>query len=153
MTITTWVRRSPSKKKVLALVSRQYGDGQLDTFHLGFRHDELALRSQVKGGPAFVAYPRTLGQWHHVAATLDTDGVARLYVDGELVRKKRKEGRPGLGGGNNPIIIGGGVNGSDLNDVTERFFGTLDELSVYDRPLRPEEIRSLAQGKQPRLSP
>jgi RNA polymerase sigma factor (sigma-70 family) len=153
LTLSMWVRRAPSKYKVHALVSRQHGDGTLDAFHLGFRNDELALRSQVKGGPAFTAFPRVTGQWHHIAATLDTDGYARLYIDGELVRKKQKAGRPSLGGGNNPLIIGGGINGPDWNDVQERFSGAIDELSVYDRPLRPEEIRSLAQGTQPPLSP
>jgi hypothetical protein len=153
MTLSLWVRRAPSNDKVHALVSRQHGDGTLDAFHLGFRNDELALRSQVKGGPAFTAFPHAAGQWHHIAATVDTDGFARLYIDGELARKKQKAGRPSLGGGNNPLIIGGGINGPDWNDVQERFAGAIDELSVYDRPLRPEEIRSLAQGTQPPLSP
>ena len=154
MTLSLWVRRTPSKQKVHALVSRQRGDGALDAFHLGFRNDELAIRSQIKGGPAFTPYPRSSGgQWHHIAATLETDGYARLYIDGELARKKQKSGRPSLGGGNNPLIIGGGVNGPDSNDVQELFFGAIDELSVYDRVLRPDEIRALAQGAQPPLSP
>ena len=63
------------------------------------------------------------------------------------MRKKRKDGRPSLGGGNNALIIGGGINGPDVNDVTERFRAPVDELSVYDRPLRPEEIRQLGPGR------
>ena len=147
------MRRAPTRKKVHALVSRQHGDGMLDAFHLGFRLEQLALRSQIKGGPAYSSYPRSASQWHHVVATIEPDGYARLYIDGELVRKKQKAGRPTLGGGDNPLIIGGGVNGPDSNLVDERYAGSIDELSLYDRPLRPDEIRALAQGAQPPLSP
>ncbi len=50
MTISLWVRRSGTKGSVRALVTRQFGDRALDAFHLGFRDDDLALRSRVKGG-------------------------------------------------------------------------------------------------------
>jgi RNA polymerase sigma factor (sigma-70 family) len=153
MTLSLWVRRAGAKQGVRALVTRQYADGDLDTFHLGFRDDDLALRSRIKGGPVFASFPRQRGHWHHVVATLDARGLGQLFIDGELVRKKLKEGRPSLRGGNNPLIIGGGINGPIADQVTELFQGQIDELSVYDRALRPDEVRMLAQGAQPRLSP
>jgi RNA polymerase sigma-70 factor (ECF subfamily) len=153
MTLSLWVRRSGAKQGVRALVTRQFADGDLDTFHLGFRNDDIALRSRIKGGPVFAAFPRARGQWHHVVATLDGQGLAQLFVDGELVRKKLKEGRPSLHGGSNALIVGGGINGPRPDRVSELFEGQIDELAVYDRALRADEIQKLAQGAQPALSP
>ena len=65
----------------------------------------------------------------------------------------RRDGQPPLGGGSNPLIIGGGVNGADSGLVSERFQGVIDELSVYNRRLESAEIRALAGGAQPSLSP
>jgi hypothetical protein len=45
------------------------------------------------------------------------------------------------------------VNGPDPAAVRELFQGALDELVIYDRALAPDEIRALASGAQPRLSP
>jgi RNA polymerase sigma-70 factor, ECF subfamily len=152
ITIALWVKRGP-KDRVRALVSRQFGSGALDTFHFGFRDDQLWMRSRVKGGPAFAPVPRSRGHWYHVASTVDASGTARIYVGGDEVTRKWKEGRPTLGGGSNPLIIGGGVNGPDPAAVRELFQGALDELVIYDRALAPDEIRALASGAQPRLSP
>jgi hypothetical protein len=49
------------------------------------------------------------------------------------------------------MIIGGGNNTPD-EFVREVFQGALDELLIYDRALSPEEMVSLANGQQPRLS-
>ena len=152
MTIALWVKRSGSKAHVRGLVTRQFGVRHLDVFHFGLKNDRIALRSRVKGGAAFGPFPARRGLWHHVAATLDREGLAQLYVDGELVASKRRAGRPPLGGGDTPLILGGGVNGPDA-EVSERFRGTLDEVLIYDRPLGAAEIEALYRGLQPRLSP
>ena len=152
ITIALWVRRG-GKDRVRALVSRQFGSGNLDTFHFGFRDDQLWMRSRVKGGPAFAVVPRTRGLWFHAAASVDAAGTARIFINGEEVQRKLKEDRPSLGGGTNPLIIGGGINGPDPDAVRELFQGALDELLIYDRALDGEEIRALASGAQPPLSP
>jgi Concanavalin A-like lectin/glucanases superfamily len=106
----------------------------------------------VKGGPAYAHVPRARGLWFHAAATVDAAGTARIFVNGEEVKRNLKDGRPSLGGGSNPLIIGGGINGPDAEFVRELFQGALDELLIYDRALTPEELVSLANGQQPRLS-
>jgi hypothetical protein len=151
ITISLWVRRGGTAGHVRALVSRQFGTGVEDTFHFGFRDDQLWMRSRIKGGPTYAFAPRPRGLWFHAAATVDAAGTARIYINGEEVKRNLKEGRPSLGGGTNPMIIGGGINTPD-EFVREVFQGALDELLIYDRALSPEEMVSLANGQQPRLS-
>ena len=151
ITISLWVRRDGTAAHVRALVSRQFGTGVQDTFHFGFRDDQLWMRSRIKGGPTDAFAPRPRGLWFHAAATVDAAGTARIYINGEEVKRNLKEGRPSLGGGSNPMIIGGGINTPD-EFVRELFQGSLDELLIYDRALSAEEMVSLANGQQPRLS-
>jgi hypothetical protein len=153
MTIAVWTKRTGQRQSVRALATRQFEGGDLDIFHFGFRDDQLWMRSRIKGGPAFAPFPAALGRWHHVAATVAADGEGRLYIDGELVHHKIKEGRPSLGGGSSPLIVGGGINGSYGGEVKELFQGVMDELVIFDRALSREEIAALAAGTQPRLSP
>ena len=47
--------------------------------------------------------------------------------------------------------VGTGVNVPDPNRPTELFEGSLDELLIYGRALRREEIAGLASGAEPRL--
>jgi RNA polymerase sigma-70 factor (ECF subfamily) len=152
ITISLWVRRGGTAAHVRALVSRQFGTGAEDTFHFGFKDDQLWMRSRIKGGPTHAFAPRPRGLWFHAAATVDVAGTARIYINGEEVKRNLKEGRPSLGGGTNPMIIGGGINTPD-DFVREVFQGALDELLIYDRALSADEMVSLANGQQPRLSP
>jgi hypothetical protein len=152
LTIAMWVKRTGKLPGVRALVTRQLADDELDMFHFGFRGDELWLRSQkIQGGPASGPFPANRGKWYHVAATLDSEGIAAVFVNGEQLRKKKKEGRPSLGGGHNPLIIGGGVNGPDGNAVEELLEGVIDELVIYDRAIGEAELHALASGVQPRV--
>ena len=147
ITIALWVRRAGTAAHVRALVSRQFGTGVQDTFHFGFRDDQLWMRSRIKGGPTHGQAPRPRGLWFHAAVTVDAAGTARIFVNGEEVKRNLKDGRPSLGGGTNPLIIGGGINGPDAEYVRELFQGALDELLIYDRALSPEEM--VVAGQRP----
>jgi RNA polymerase sigma-70 factor (ECF subfamily) len=152
VTIALWVKRTGKERGVTALVSRQLGTGGQDHFHLGFRKDRLWLRSIVPNtSAAGSAVP--YGRWVHVAGTLGADGVARVFLDGEEIGRKDKAGRPSIGGGSTAIIIGGAANHPDPTRVGERLMAVIDELVIYDRALGPDEVRALAAGTQPRLSP
>src|SRR5204863_6387214 len=84
MTIAAWVKRTGKGMGVRALVTRQLGSDELDHFHFGFRDDALWWRSQrIKGGPASGPFPAARGRWYHVAATLDAEGMARVFVNAE----------------------------------------------------------------------
>ena len=151
LTIAMWMKRTGTKAHVRALVSRQYGKEGSDHFHLGFRDETLWLRSLVKGTAAGGRPKVQRGRWYHVAGTIERNGVARVYLDGEEVGRKLAASRPHLGGGSNPMLIGAGYNGPDTR-ISERLQGVIDELVMYERALAPEEIRALARRFQPTIN-
>ncbi|MBI3680411.1 MAG: DUF1553 domain-containing protein [Acidobacteria bacterium] len=89
------------------------------------------------------------GKWHHIAVTYDGSKMAAghtLYVDGKPARVHVLQDnlyRPFRNAGARftvPFRIGAG-NGSG-----ERFRGRVDDVHLYARMLKPEEIESLAVG-------
>jgi hypothetical protein len=80
-----------------------------------------------------------LNQWYHVAVT-DNAGAIRIYQDGELDWSCDK----GYGIPSNitiPIIIGA------TRPEMYSFFGTIDDVRIYDRALSYEEIQRLYQNR------
>jgi len=76
----------------------------------------------------------TDGEWHHIVATFDRDGLEKIYVDGV----KGPDDKDISGGSavswdsTSALIISSGVVG--------RYNGSIDELALYDRILTPEQI-------------
>jgi hypothetical protein len=93
--------------------------------------------------------PATGDRWFHLAAVHRDDGGTRLYLDGLEIGKSTWSRRVLLGGGDTPLMIGGGINSPNPEDVTELFEGALDELVLYERALSVDEIAALAARKQP----
>ncbi len=102
-------------------------------------------RLEVTGG--WVQGTRLIndGQWHHVACTFQNDGTpdatdVKLYVDGTLepISSSQSVAINTLGGG--LVTIG--------DDVQDRFFfGTIDEVHIYNRALSAGEISALYQSQ------
>jgi hypothetical protein len=84
-----------------------------------------------------------------VAVTCDGDR-AVVYVDGQAVRMQNRLRRDasiaGGDGDDDPITIGGRMvtAGGNMRDPDQPFLGTIDDLRLYDRALRADEIRALA---------
>ena len=81
-------------------------------------------------------------EWHHVAGTYD-GAVARLYYDGEMIGQvavKIDTGRSGH------FQIG-----ANLRDDGRDFLGLIDEVTVLDRALTAEGIRSHYASRAPIL--
>jgi hypothetical protein len=76
--------------------------------------------------------------------------MARVFIDGEEVINKEADRLP-LGGGNNPLIVDGGLNTPDPTHVKEHLEGEMDELLICDRALSAEEISALPSGTQPEI--
>ncbi len=73
------------------------------------------------------------GQWHHVAATIDSSG-AKLYVDGVLENQNSVPGR--WTGGNAAI-------GRSLTGYPGYYSGLADEVMIFNRPLSASEIKQI----------
>jgi hypothetical protein len=84
------------------------------------------------------------GRWYHVAGTVDSDGSARVFIDGVEAGVRQVNGRPPMGGGHNPIVIGAAFNTPSRSKPTERLRGVVDDLMIYDRALSAAEIHTLA---------
>jgi RNA polymerase sigma-70 factor (ECF subfamily) len=150
MTLAAWLMKEPSQANLRAVVTRQLGDDSLDAFMLAFQERELFFGSHVWHNVIRRPFPLALGPWVHVAATHDAAGVTRLFING--VEAARVAGERGsIGGGPNPLVLGGAFNGRNQNAANQRFQGGIDELVLYDRALSDEEVAALASGVQPRL--
>lgn len=81
----------------------------------------------------------TAGQWHHVALVL-TPGNARTYLDGVLLESFDFE----QGDFDADATVRIGRHNDDAGFGSRRFFkGSIDEVSVYHRPLAGPEVASL----------
>lgn len=77
-----------------------------------------------------------VGRWYHLAATYDTRE-ARLVVDGAPVASQKLQGL--MTRSNRLLRIGQGTEG----DPARNFVGAIDEVALFDRPLKDEEIDSI----------
>ncbi|WP_193213283.1 LamG-like jellyroll fold domain-containing protein [Luteolibacter marinus] len=81
------------------------------------------------------------GNWHHLAATLNTDtGAMSLYVDGIL----RASGTGPAGARSAPAFFRLG----SINGTTGFLNGSIDEARLYNKVLGPQEISRLANTGQ-----
>lgn len=78
----------------------------------------------------------TDGAWHHAAMVVDASG-GKLFLDGTLVASNGWFGAAGPPTGVEPLQIGHYYN------YAERFFGGLDDISVWNRGLTGTEIQSM----------
>ncbi|OCU00923.1 sushi, von Willebrand factor type A, EGF and pentraxin domain-containing protein 1 isoform X1 [Xenopus laevis] len=86
------------------------------------------------------------GKWHHIAVSwTNTDGSWKVYIDGKL-----SDGGQGLSIG--ASIPGGGAlvlaqeqdqRGEGFNPA-ESFVGSISQLNIWDHPLTPDQVKSLA---------
>ncbi len=93
-------------------------------------------------GSAIVAYI-TPGQLTHVAGTLDdATGLMSLYLNGKLAGQSTTDIRPygDLQPASNPGIGIGNTGGYPGTATNNPFNGLIDELSVYNRALTPNEV-------------
>ncbi|MBI2550033.1 hypothetical protein HYV83_02530 [Candidatus Woesearchaeota archaeon] len=76
------------------------------------------------------------GTWHHLVVTEDSSGNARIYINGEF---KISEAGFSVGGANaSKLRIGNGKDG-ELNN----FFGSIDEVAIYNKTLTAAEVKQL----------
>jgi hypothetical protein len=99
--------------------------------------------TDAAGNSAAVQTPLVYNQWWHVAGTLDnSSGSLSLYVNGLLAAQTNTPVRPfgALVASESPGIGIGNVN--DGGNVFP-FHGDIDEVSLYNRALTPDEIHDI----------
>ncbi len=93
-----------------------------------------APTSNYAGGTISTTGTVNDNNWHHVVVTVNTTSF-KMYLDGTLIQDRTIS---------NPASIIADINpnkfiGRNINN-TNRFFGLLDEIAVYDRELTSTEI-------------
>jgi hypothetical protein len=147
LSIAVWVKPARIGPGRQVFVARQLGQGREDYFLLALNGDTLEVQSNLWESATKRRLSRPVGEWFHVAAVQGTDGRRTLYLDGEEIGRSNKSRAVALGGGTNPLTIGGAMNGPPPREADERFAGALDELALFDRPLGQAEVRALAAGQ------
>jgi hypothetical protein len=134
-TVAVWLSVAGSTGAVQCPVNRPYGAGSLDSWQLCLT---LTNTGAFYFSDALVTTsPLSLTAYHHVALTWDGT-TATAWLDGAM-QTQATPAAPAYDG--NGIYIGMDVDGGML-DVG--FFGSLDDLYIYNRALAPAEIAALA---------
>ena len=133
MDLISWGQNVPGRSWSLSIM-RGGGRGQRTG----------AIQVSVTEGSLTGSTQLTDGQWHHVAAVLPPSASPRaqdiqLYVDGRTELASQVM--------DCPVHTTAGDNvrfGARAGDSRSPFHGLLDEVRIYSRTLRPEEIAELA---------
>ncbi len=120
-----------------------YGSGAGSGYWLRIGQDlEFSVGATTQSeGQSITTAPISAGEWHHVVATKDGSGNIQLYVDGQsqgtiLRQAKNTESTSG-----SPFALGAWI---DQN--SEFFHGSIDDVSVYNRALSATEARALFEA-------
>ena len=144
MTVMVRVKAALTEAAHGAVVTRELGSEHDDLFFFGFVGDRLKISSRAWLGWVSRPVPSARDRWAHIAFTRRAGGPTRLYLDGVEVGANQQGERPLPAGGAPPLTVGGGHPGLGGGEIRQHFAGLVDELAVYDRALRPEEIAAAA---------
>ena len=91
-----------------------------------------------------VAIPQdsmALGEWHHMAFTID-ESATKAYLNGEEVDAIETPSGFNIGNGSDPIVLGQPLEGA--SGFISEFNGNIDNLQLFSRALDPLEVASVA---------
>lgn len=127
-------------------ISRQIGTGFGQHYHLSVNSGLQAILfiTTPNSGQVVLGSPTAVPQqtWMHLAGTYD-GSEARLYVNGVEVASLPVSGP--FAAETNPVVLSG--NGNDTSHaVSELVPGQLDDVMLYRRALRADEVARIAGG-------
>jgi hypothetical protein len=148
-TIAMWAK--PEQSGWQWLMSDTSWDSSGKTgWYFGFDGNNQLTFTQPGGGSfistAAVNSPENLGEWSHLACTVDSSGVGKLYVNGSSVAS---------GGASSLALVAStreyrlGNEGPGAVGWGTALRGSMDEVRVYDNVLSAGEIAQLAGTPEP----
>lgn len=81
------------------------------------------------------------GNWHHIAATAETNSTAKIYVDGVLVEESGTVTQNNIANAFNLFIGARSTGGS------APFNGLIDDVRVYNRALSASEVKQIYSNR------
>lgn len=148
MSIACWVNPSDATNtntQYMLSYNTSSGGSAGHTIGVGLYQAQLAMWA---GGNYYIAAESSTlsnGTWYHLICTISEDNIAKLYVNGNLVKSTTCNAQPEsawftIGGRSNSSS--GGSGGSLYN-----FKGYINDVRVYDHCLLDNEIKELCKGK------
>ena len=144
--VSSWVNPEslPSTNRLAVLFSSFAADNT--GWMVGLNHEGRIVLSVGDGARApwlLSVIPIEIGKWSHVVATYDeTQGAAKLYVDGQQVAAGQMA-NPKVNTSAQPTI------GRASWANTYHFYGSLDELSVFQVALSSTEVSTMYESFPP----
>lgn len=157
LTISTWVRLQTLPSKSAASFGAIF-DSTNDAYVLYLDRSAKELRFKITDANGHAARPGipeaflATNEWLHVAATFSgsfgpASGQATIYLNGHA-----RDVHTGNDGGS-PIGLTGNIKpgqlaniGRDGSTSANYFSGTIDDLAIWKRALKSEEIKNLFEG-------
>ncbi len=148
-TLSAWINISqlPSVKGSDSEIMSKYGGAGTRQWTLGIGTDNVLyfFKSHngtngeygVISGHEFTS--SDVNVWRHVVYSVDSQGVANMYVDGSLVESYTFSNTTIYTGASTSMRIGARALNSNY------FKGTIDEARIYSRALTSSEVKSLYQ--------
>lgn len=136
---------SPTTAMFLFSVGSDYGDQHIlfgdhysNDRHTGFSHGSyLGVADNILcSGPSV----EPIKQWYHLVLVRDDDNYY-FYVNGQMVCSNSANGKKAFYGINTVRAMIGA-----RNNYGQAFFGRLDDIHLYNRPLNKAEIDALYHG-------
>ncbi len=148
MTISVWMKMEDFQKKWWRIIAKGTTSWRL-AVHFYFGSVEFSCWSdRLKASPAGDILqgriPIDDGAWHHVAGVYDGSDFY-LYIDGKLDHSQTAIGPIPVN--DQPVWIGSNSE-SQYKNFTK---GQIDDIRIYRTALTQEDIKALAQGKEPKL--
>jgi hypothetical protein len=151
MSIEGWVRVDGLPNSGIglgAILFRGDDRGGLDPYQLSIDPNDSLFFQVVNasGAAARISAPITIGQFIHVAATLDdATGAMTLYENGAIVARTVTAVRPfgPLDPNYHPGVGIGNANGTIATSYNAPFYGPIDELAVYNRAISAGEVAGI----------
>ena len=138
-------REGTSNHDTSNIMFGQGSNNSNDNIEIGSRGSALILYLDTVQSVNTIVHEASIrnGQWYHVAVTYDQGrkDEAHIYLNGVRVGTWDVWGGTLDDAGSSPIIVG------NTGNQEAPFEGLLDEVFVFTRVLKPEEIRALA-GRQ-----
>lgn len=157
-TLEAWVRTTSTRGgKIIGFGSSATGNSGTNDRHIYMDNDGRLFFGMRPGSVRTVNSTESYndGEWHHVAATLDVEGM-RLYVDGELVGE-RADTTYGRGYAGYWRIGGDNLSGWPSRPSSSALDGAIDEVAIYPWALDSDQIalhHTLGNGdSMPNLPP
>jgi len=143
LTVSTWILPMEiSELQLGGIVVKWAFDRMRDHFGLWINNSYKVIfavsnRSVMEDG-TFSRTKLDPRQWHHVVGTWSSNGEIRIYIEGQLYNVGRQKGR-GINTTSNVSL----KMGRQVVRRNRPYKGFIDEVRIYGRTLREEEVKAL----------